>query len=61
MQDIHAIASEVQAIVPEARIVVGHGQMAADELEEAMTKFVRREADILVGQDGFARAIRLVQ
>jgi transcription-repair coupling factor (superfamily II helicase) len=46
--DIHAVASEVQAIVPEARIVVGHGQMAADELEEAMTKFVRRDADILV-------------
>ncbi len=48
VHDIHAIASEVQAIVPEARIVVGHGQMHADELEEAMTKFVRREADILV-------------
>jgi transcription-repair coupling factor (superfamily II helicase) len=46
--DIHAIANEVRAMVPEARVVVGHGQMAADELEEAMTKFVRREADILV-------------
>ncbi len=28
--------------------MIGHGQMHADELEEAMLKFVRREADILV-------------
>src|SRR5207244_12384024 len=46
--DIHAIASEVQSIVPEARIVIAHGQQHADELEEAMTKFVRRDADVLV-------------
>jgi transcription-repair coupling factor (superfamily II helicase) len=48
VQDIHAVASEVRSIVPEARIVVAHGQQPADELEEAMTKFVRREADVLV-------------
>ena len=34
--------------MPEARIVIGHGQMHEHELEEAMVKFVRREADILV-------------
>ena len=34
--------------MPEARIAIGHGQMAEDELEEAMLRFVRREADILV-------------
>ncbi|HEY1377515.1 MAG TPA: transcription-repair coupling factor [Gemmataceae bacterium] len=48
VQDIHAVASEVQSLVPEARVVIAHGQQHADELEEAMTKFVRREADILV-------------
>ena len=31
-----------------ARIVVGHGQMHADELEEVMTKFVNGEADVLL-------------
>ena len=31
-----------------ARIVVGHGQMNADELEEVMTKFVNGEADVLL-------------
>lgn len=48
VMDIYGVASELQSIVPEAKIVVAHGQQPADELEEAMTKFVRREADILV-------------
>src|SRR5262249_20869586 len=30
VQDIYGIASELQSIVPEARIVVAHGQQAAD-------------------------------
>jgi transcription-repair coupling factor (superfamily II helicase) len=46
--DIHEVAAKVQMIVPDAKIVVGHGQMGADELESAMVKFVRKEADILV-------------
>ena len=48
VQDIYGVASDLQSIVPEARIVVAHGQQPADELEEAMTKFVKREADVLV-------------
>jgi transcription-repair coupling factor (superfamily II helicase) len=48
VQNIHEIAAKVHDIVPEARIVIGHGQMAGHELEQAMLKFVRREADILV-------------
>jgi transcription-repair coupling factor (superfamily II helicase) len=46
--DIQAIASQVQGIVPEARITIAHGQMAEHELEEAMVRFVTRQADILV-------------
>jgi transcription-repair coupling factor (superfamily II helicase) len=46
--NIKEIADKVHSIVPEARIVIGHGQMAEHELEQAMLKFVRREADILV-------------
>ncbi len=41
-------ADEIQRMVPDARIIVGHGQMAQGELEEVMLKFVRHEADILV-------------
>ncbi|MEO2091000.1 MAG: DEAD/DEAH box helicase, partial [Gemmataceae bacterium] len=46
--DIWDVAGKLQTIVPEAKIVVGHGQMAEGELEQAMVKFVRKEADILV-------------
>jgi transcription-repair coupling factor (superfamily II helicase) len=46
--NIHDMAEKLRQIVPEARIVIGHGQMHEHELEEAMVKFVRREADILV-------------
>jgi transcription-repair coupling factor (superfamily II helicase) len=34
--------------VPEARIIVGHGQMKESELETVMLRFVRGEFDILV-------------
>jgi transcription-repair coupling factor (superfamily II helicase) len=48
VQNIGAVAGTVHDIVPEARIVIGHGQMSPDELEAAMLKFIRKEADILV-------------
>ncbi len=48
VHNIHAIADQLKSIVPEARIVIGHGQMHEHELEQAMVQFVRREADILV-------------
>jgi transcription-repair coupling factor (superfamily II helicase) len=35
-------------LVPEARIVVGHGQMRERELEAAMVKFVNGQADVLL-------------
>jgi len=46
--DIEVVTRNIARIVPEARIVIGHGQMAEGELEKAMLAFVRREADILV-------------
>ncbi len=48
VQNIQEIADRISGIVPEVRITIAHGQMAGDELEEAMLKFVRREADVLV-------------
>src|SRR5262249_19156719 len=48
VQNIHEIANRIKEIVPEAKIVIGHGQMSGDELEAAMPAFVRKEADILV-------------
>ncbi|HMO34938.1 MAG TPA: transcription-repair coupling factor, partial [Gemmatales bacterium] len=46
--DIEAVAHRLEQIVPEARILIGHGQMNEHELEEVMIRFVRHEADILV-------------
>jgi transcription-repair coupling factor (superfamily II helicase) len=45
---IEIMRSKLQMLVPHARIVVGHGQMESDELEEVMTKFVNGEADVLL-------------
>ena len=45
---IHSLASYLKRLVPEARIVVGHGQMKATELEQVMLSFIRHEFDILV-------------
>ncbi|HET7624825.1 MAG TPA: transcription-repair coupling factor [Verrucomicrobiae bacterium] len=45
---IHTMEQKLRALVPHARIVVGHGQMHADELEEVMTQFINGEADVLL-------------
>jgi transcription-repair coupling factor (superfamily II helicase) len=46
--DIDTVAAKLRDLLPRARIVVGHGQMDADELEEVMTKFVNGDADVLL-------------
>ena len=48
VNNIHEMAEEIQQLVPDARILIGHGQMEGDEMEEAMMAFIRHEADILV-------------
>jgi transcription-repair coupling factor (superfamily II helicase) len=40
--------SRIAELVPEARILVGHGQMDKDELEVVMHTFVKGEADVLL-------------
>ena len=48
VSNIVEMADEIQQLVPDARILVGHGQMHDGELEEVMLKFIRHEADVLV-------------
>ena len=48
VQSIRTVADELKRVVPEARILVGHGQMRERELEDVMTRFVQRRADVLV-------------
>ena len=48
VESIFSIGNLLQRLVPEARIVVGHGQMGEDELERAMLDFVERKFDVLL-------------
>ena len=48
INDIQLVATRLNDIVPEARIDIGHGQMAEGELEDVMVRFVRGETDILL-------------
>ena len=48
VENIWEIASYLHGLVPEARIGVGHGQMAEKELEKVVLKFMRHECDVLL-------------
>jgi transcription-repair coupling factor (superfamily II helicase) len=48
VESIRVVEHKLAALVPEARIRIGHGQMAEHELERAMDAFLSREADILL-------------
>lgn len=48
VETIARAAAKVQALAPEARVAVGHGQMSESELERIMMKFLKHEADVLV-------------
>ncbi|WP_168705493.1 transcription-repair coupling factor [Gordonia paraffinivorans] len=45
---IDKTAKEIAAMVPEARVVVAHGQMGEDQLERTVNGFWNREYDVLV-------------
>lgn len=48
VETIYTIAELIGRLVPQARIGVGHGQMAEKELEEVILKFIRHDLDVLV-------------
>jgi transcription-repair coupling factor (superfamily II helicase) len=48
VQGIQTIAQKLQKLLPEARIVVGHGQMPEDQLERVMMDFSAGEYDVLL-------------
>lgn len=41
-------ATEIQALVPDARVAVAHGQMEERQLEDIMFSFIKGEYDVLV-------------
>lgn len=48
VKSIDRRAEEMQALVPEARIVVAHGQMRERELEQVMTDFYHKRFNVLM-------------
>ena len=48
VESIFSIGDLVQRLVPEARVVVAHGQMGEDELERAMLDFISKKYDVLL-------------
>ena len=48
VEDIEGLAEEIRLLVPEARILVGHGQMKEHQLEQIMMDFIAHQADVLV-------------
>ncbi|MEX0968015.1 MAG: transcription-repair coupling factor [Bacteroidia bacterium] len=48
IKDIHQMADLIRALVPQAKVGIGHGQMEGKELEEVMMNFVEGFYDVLV-------------
>lgn len=48
VKDIDLVADRIRTLVPEARVLVGHGQMHEDDLSDVMERFSDGEADVLI-------------
>lgn len=48
VRGIQKLANRIQSLVPDKRILVGHGQMSQHQLEDVMLQFVDGQADVLI-------------
>ncbi|MCX7981809.1 MAG: transcription-repair coupling factor [Syntrophales bacterium] len=48
VRSIYTMAHYLERLIPEAKIVVVHGQLKPREIEDAMLKFIKKEANVLV-------------
>jgi transcription-repair coupling factor (superfamily II helicase) len=48
IESIFSMGNLIQRLVPEARVVIGHGQMGEHILERAMLDFIQHKADVLL-------------
>ncbi|MGZ3404916.1 MAG: transcription-repair coupling factor, partial [Polyangia bacterium] len=48
VEDIHEWSAKLRELMPGLKLVVGHGQMAGEELERVMVDFVDGKADVLL-------------
>ena len=47
-ETIEEEAARIKALVPEARICVGHGKLSKDQLENILTKYINKEYNVLI-------------
>lgn len=48
IENLDVLAGMIKRLVPEARVITGHGQMGGKKLEEIMVNFMEGEYDVLV-------------
>lgn len=48
IEDLDPLAAELNSVAPEARLVIAHGKLPADELDGVMTGFANGRGDILL-------------
>jgi transcription-repair coupling factor (superfamily II helicase) len=48
VETIYDLATKIRELVPQARVVIGHGQLPEVELERVMLAFMNHEYDVLV-------------
>lgn len=48
VKTIYSMQQKLKKLVPEARILVGHGQMGEHELSDVMQQFIEAKADVLL-------------
>ena len=48
VRGIQRLAQRIKKLVPNCRVIVGHGQMNENELEDMMMDFINGEADVLI-------------
>jgi transcription-repair coupling factor (superfamily II helicase) len=48
VETIEKVAREISELVPEANVVIGHGQMSERQLEQVMSDFYHRKFNVLV-------------
>ena len=47
VETIYELAAKIRELVPQARVIVGHGQLPESELERVMLAFMNHEYDVL--------------
>jgi transcription-repair coupling factor (superfamily II helicase) len=48
VESIYLVSDELKKLLPQARVVTGHGQMSADDIDTVFHTFKKGDADILV-------------